>query len=563
MSKSWFAFSFLAVFILIIVLRFWRLGSIPPGLTKDEAFYGYDAYSILKTGRDIWGYKLPLLFKSTGEYKLNLTYLMVPGIKYFGLSEMTVRLPSAIFGLATLLVLYFTLNHLFTGRPFALIMTAVFALSPWSFGMSRLFYESNVGLFFISLGLYFIFTRRFVYSAIPLALSAYLYNSYRYVGLALLLSALILYRNKLINFLKPLLLYIVLLLPILLSGSPGIVTKRLTQELALRRSSYEMVVNNRRAECYLHLGHNPGLAKLCYPLWNKPILYLTDVSSILVRVLSPEFLFMQAGNQYSVPEGYGVYLSYLFPFYLLGIAWLIGIPKSGRSDWRNRLVLLIGILVSGAVASSSGSLESYRYPAMLYFIFLIIAAGLRVGEHLWLKTTKLLPVFFLTLFLIIGSFQTVKYLSTYYLYSYSLPLLFSSDVREIYQFLANKRDYRYLVDKKYFGPLTAAFFWQIDPAYFREHLVWTDPDPWGFVNIARMDNLYSQTYTIDSLLCLKHQHPELPLKALVIDDPGIYAQFADFSTTDYSGTLTLHSVYDIDELYPKVLKFYPGNLCQK
>ena len=36
-------------------LRFAELDSVPPGFYIDEASFGYNAYSILKTGRDEYG----------------------------------------------------------------------------------------------------------------------------------------------------------------------------------------------------------------------------------------------------------------------------------------------------------------------------------------------------------------------------------------------------------------------------------------------------------------------------------------------------------------------------
>ena len=52
------------LFILAIFLRFTQLGQIPLGLNKDETAIGYNAYSILKTGRDEYGNYMPLYFKS-------------------------------------------------------------------------------------------------------------------------------------------------------------------------------------------------------------------------------------------------------------------------------------------------------------------------------------------------------------------------------------------------------------------------------------------------------------------------------------------------------------------
>ena len=40
------------IFILAIVLRFFKLGEVPIELNRDEASLGYTAYSLLETGRD-------------------------------------------------------------------------------------------------------------------------------------------------------------------------------------------------------------------------------------------------------------------------------------------------------------------------------------------------------------------------------------------------------------------------------------------------------------------------------------------------------------------------------
>jgi len=37
---------------------------VPPGFNADEAAFGYNAYSLLKTGRDEYGTLLPLSIKS-------------------------------------------------------------------------------------------------------------------------------------------------------------------------------------------------------------------------------------------------------------------------------------------------------------------------------------------------------------------------------------------------------------------------------------------------------------------------------------------------------------------
>jgi len=110
-------FLLLLIFFLGFVLRFWNLGNIPSGFDADEAAFGYNSYSILKTGADEYGKILPLTLKSFGEYKPALySYLAIPFVYFFGLTPFAVRLPSAIFGSLTLVLFYFFISNLFKDK---------------------------------------------------------------------------------------------------------------------------------------------------------------------------------------------------------------------------------------------------------------------------------------------------------------------------------------------------------------------------------------------------------------------------------------------------------------
>lgn len=88
------------VVFLAFVLRFYQLGSNPPSLYWDEASLGYNAFSIATTLRDEHGEFLPLTrFIAFGDYKApGYIYAAAAAVKLFGLSELTVRLSSALAG---------------------------------------------------------------------------------------------------------------------------------------------------------------------------------------------------------------------------------------------------------------------------------------------------------------------------------------------------------------------------------------------------------------------------------------------------------------------------------
>src|SRR3989344_3058633 len=195
------------VFILIVLLgfflRIYQVDSIPPGLTWDEAALGYNAYSILKTGRDEYGTILPLNLKSFGDYKPALyAYVLIPFIAVFGLSEIAVRIPSVLFGVGTIIVLYFLIQKLFQNKKLSLAVSFMVAVSPLSIQFSRGAFESNAAVFLNSLGtlLFLIGLKKpkiLFYSAVVLGLSLFTYQASKIFVPILVTGLLLIYRDDL------------------------------------------------------------------------------------------------------------------------------------------------------------------------------------------------------------------------------------------------------------------------------------------------------------------------------------------------------------------------------
>lgn len=78
-----------AVMLIIIgaFVRIFEFCAIPSGLNQDEAFAGYEAFSILNYGIDSAGYHNPYYFVSWGNGMNVLeSYLAIPFIKILGCS---------------------------------------------------------------------------------------------------------------------------------------------------------------------------------------------------------------------------------------------------------------------------------------------------------------------------------------------------------------------------------------------------------------------------------------------------------------------------------------------
>lgn len=137
----------LIILLLASVLRLWNLGGIPPHLRNDEAALGYNAYSVLNTGRDEHGELLPIIFQSFGDWKMGFyVYFTVPFIAALGLNEETVRLPSALAGIVSVFLIYEIVNLLFVNKKLSLISAFIWTVSPLFIAFSRGAWEVNLSL---------------------------------------------------------------------------------------------------------------------------------------------------------------------------------------------------------------------------------------------------------------------------------------------------------------------------------------------------------------------------------------------------------------------------------
>ena len=177
---------FVFILVLAIFLRFWNLAKVPPSPDWDEAAIGWNAYSILKTGKDEYGVKFPLTFRSFDDYKPPLYfYLTIPPIIIFGVNLLAVRLASAIFGVIGVIGVYFLIKILFKKENLALLSMFFMAISPWHLQFSRIAFEANVALAWEILGTVFFLKamekKKFLlfFSALFFGLALYTYHSAR------------------------------------------------------------------------------------------------------------------------------------------------------------------------------------------------------------------------------------------------------------------------------------------------------------------------------------------------------------------------------------------------
>jgi 4-amino-4-deoxy-L-arabinose transferase-like glycosyltransferase len=184
MKRASVTFLLGVIFLLGLILRLYQHNLTPPGLDWDEVSIGYNAYSILQTGKDEWGKSFPVVFRSLGDYKLpGYIYLTVPFVYFFGLTENAVRLPSIIFGSLTILVLFGLVKKLNLNTRVALLSALLLAIAPWHLQFSRAAFEAVVSLFFILLGVFLFMTslegrtKFLLFSLLSFLVAIYTYHS--------------------------------------------------------------------------------------------------------------------------------------------------------------------------------------------------------------------------------------------------------------------------------------------------------------------------------------------------------------------------------------------------
>lgn len=209
-SKSGFRLyiaGIVAIVLLAILITGYKLGSVPHGITWDEAAIGYNGYSVLTTRRDEWLTRLPISFRSFGDYKAPLAiYVNGPFTWLFGLNPLGIRLPFMMAGVLSSLGMMLLVELLWRdekdGRLYSLLAGALLITTPWFVHYSRAGFESGLALCFTIWGIYFflLFKKKLAFlplvlSMISFALSLYTYHSSKLVT-PLLVLLLLYYSRK-------------------------------------------------------------------------------------------------------------------------------------------------------------------------------------------------------------------------------------------------------------------------------------------------------------------------------------------------------------------------------
>jgi 4-amino-4-deoxy-L-arabinose transferase-like glycosyltransferase len=326
------------IFALGVFLRFYKLGEVPVGLHSDEAYFGYNAFSILKTGREMTGNLLPLDLKSFLYSPAGYSYATIPFVAVFGLNAFSVRFASALFGSLTIIVVFFLVCRLFKTFKhrewLALAASFFLAISPWHINLSRVATEAVLVVFFISLGtlFYLLWEERnktyfLVLSLLALAVNILLYQAARSF-LPLFLPLLFVVFTKKIFAKKNILpiagFTLLIILPVLLILKSPDLSLRIRTLSIFGNPQTQLVLDEQIRENGV-MGVTPIESRLFH---NKVVNYSLTFLDNYFQHFSYDFLFTDAGlpDRYRVP---GMGLLYLFelPFLLMGVWSVLNLNK--------------------------------------------------------------------------------------------------------------------------------------------------------------------------------------------------------------------------------------------
>lgn len=145
---------------LILIFSFfiytYKNTAVPPSLYSDEADISYQAFIFNKNFSDYFGNKFPAHFHSFSDWQPSLYIYSVALVqKIIGHTDVSVRIPAAIFGTLTVFIFFLILKQLLKQNVWALIGTLLLSISPWLFHYSRTGFAATNMLFLTLLGIYF------------------------------------------------------------------------------------------------------------------------------------------------------------------------------------------------------------------------------------------------------------------------------------------------------------------------------------------------------------------------------------------------------------------------
>lgn len=190
---------FIGIFVLSVIILFYKLGKIPYGLHVDEAGMAYDAWCLSEHGVDRYLNRLPVyLINFGGGQSALYAYLTAIIVRITGmLNTFVIRLPAVLLSLISLVLMYKMLQEN-KGNKEALIISVLVTLCPWFIMKARWGLDCNLLSSMSIISIYFLIKainthkyRYFIIAGISFGITLYTY-AISYIILPIFLIAFLL-----------------------------------------------------------------------------------------------------------------------------------------------------------------------------------------------------------------------------------------------------------------------------------------------------------------------------------------------------------------------------------
>ncbi len=480
-----------------LFLRAYKINSFP-AINSDEAAIGYNAYSLLQTGKDEHGVSWPLHFESFGEYKLGASiYLAMPFVKILGLNLLAIRLPNLILSILTILFLYKLVLLISKSNSLALLSSMVLTLSPWHIHFSRGAWESSIALSFIIIGIYFFyksieekFNKNFSLFIIFFSSSIYTYNSALIISPLLALTLFIIYfsfiKSNFSKIILPLILGIIITIPIIFSFLNNGASARfngigITADKGPLLRSIEL------------LNQHQPLNIIDRTINNRRVLYF--ISWIQKYTSHFDLNFLTISGDYvprsKSPEIGQIYLIEL-PFLILGLIFLfkpILPPHKLIYNRRFKLFILAFLLITPLASSLT-----FQAPSALRSLSMVIPLSILISIGIFSFFNFLIKNKFKKIILIIlilfYSYNIAYFFDSYFFhYEKIYPTAWQYGFNKLVPYLEKEKN-KYenvFVTNKYDQPYILFLFYSKYPPQLTQKLKWTKADQFGFKTVNNFD----------------------------------------------------------------------------
>jgi len=476
------------IFLIAFVLRFYKLGEVPFGFYQDESAIGYNAFSIIETGKDEYGKSFPVYFKSFGDYKLPIyIYSTIIPIKIFGLNEFAVRFPSAFFGFLSVIIFYFFIKKITKEKNLSIIATALFSFNPWLLHYNRATFEVSICLFLFLLGgllLYKSFEKKSLFSFLIgtfcFIINIYTYNLTRFLSpiLYFLIIGLNIKEFKFIKKKEIIITFIFLLI----SLAPFL--KTFFTSGGVSSASGTLIFSSAKvlaplSEFRSYFIDLPSVFSKLF--FNSYELIFWQYLKNIVSYFSTSFFFVSGSEHGNHGIGdFGLFYIFEFPLIIFGLVKII----REKNKWFN-LFLLWGLLVI-LVSSLTRDIPHATRSFFLIVPFEIISA---IGLLDFVNNIKNIKKKYLKQVIFIASIIFVFYNYVYYFSSYYVrfPVLYAkswkAEDRNVSLYIKdNQNKYDKIIFDRSTGFVYTSllFYLKYNPFDFQNNVVRLPDDSEGF-----------------------------------------------------------------------------------